>query len=176
MDSSFPEAAIGTTQRWLTFAFFSRSTSTTENITHLPDGEICGSLTRFIRCRSAKVIGRFPAEAAEPPSGTTPASCAQPAPHAPANIAASTPARIALTVIATVYPADQTKRQNRPGSGQAFASPNPSKNISGKAVLFFDHKISHAKTIQITTFTMQFTTFCTTKTTSQSTYPQSLTM
>jgi hypothetical protein len=39
--------------------FFSRDTSITENITHFPLGEICGSLTRFIAIRSAKVIGRL---------------------------------------------------------------------------------------------------------------------
>jgi hypothetical protein len=39
--------------------FFSSDTSVTENITHFPLGEICGSLTRFIAIRSANVIGRF---------------------------------------------------------------------------------------------------------------------
>jgi len=31
----------------------------TENSTHLPLGEICGSLTRFIAIMSAKVMGRL---------------------------------------------------------------------------------------------------------------------
>jgi hypothetical protein len=62
MGSSFPP--IGTTQRCDVFVFAARSTSTAENITHFPLAEICGSLTRFIRCRSSNVIGRFPDEAA----------------------------------------------------------------------------------------------------------------
>src|SRR6185437_14687306 len=39
--------------------FFSSETSVTEKRTHLPEGEICGSETRFIAMRSAKVMGRF---------------------------------------------------------------------------------------------------------------------
>jgi hypothetical protein len=39
--------------------FFSSDTSVTENITHFPLGEICGSLTRFIAIMSANVIGRL---------------------------------------------------------------------------------------------------------------------
>jgi len=38
--------------------FFSSDTSVTENMTHRPLGEICGSLTRFNAIRSAKVMGR----------------------------------------------------------------------------------------------------------------------
>jgi hypothetical protein len=49
----------GTTHKWLTLVFFSSDTSVTENITHFPLGEICGSLTRFIAIKSANVIGRF---------------------------------------------------------------------------------------------------------------------
>ena len=44
--------------------FFSSDTSVTENITHFPLGEICGSLTRFIACKSANVIGLFAASCA----------------------------------------------------------------------------------------------------------------
>ena len=51
--------SIGTTHRWFTLVFFSSDTSITENSTHLPKGEICGSLTLFIAIRSAKVIGRL---------------------------------------------------------------------------------------------------------------------
>src|ERR1700712_3541234 len=52
-------AAMGTTQRWLVLVFFSSDTSVTENMTHLPLGEIWGSLTRFMACRSANVMGRL---------------------------------------------------------------------------------------------------------------------
>jgi hypothetical protein len=48
-----------TTHKWFVFVFFPRSTSVTENITHLPEAEICGSLTRFNAIRSANVIDRF---------------------------------------------------------------------------------------------------------------------
>jgi hypothetical protein len=51
--------------------FFSSDTSVTENITHFPLGEICGSLTRFIAIMSANVIGRFAAVA--PCPAATPA-------------------------------------------------------------------------------------------------------
>src|SRR6185437_7704670 len=44
--------------------FFSSETSVTEKSTHLPEGEICGSETRFIAMRSAKVMGRFVVDAA----------------------------------------------------------------------------------------------------------------
>src|SRR6185437_3912354 len=44
--------------------FFSSETSVTEKRTHLPEGEICGSETRFIAMRSAKVMGRFCVELA----------------------------------------------------------------------------------------------------------------
>ena len=52
--------ASGTTQRCDVFVFAARSTSTAENITHVPDVEICGSLSRFMRCRSTNVIARLP--------------------------------------------------------------------------------------------------------------------
>src|SRR5580658_3990085 len=56
---SFAEPPSGTAQRWFVFVFFSSDTSVTEKRTHLPEGEICGSETRFIAMRSAKVMGRF---------------------------------------------------------------------------------------------------------------------
>src|SRR5580658_4753436 len=56
---SFAEPSSGTAQRWFVFVFFSSDTSVTEKRTHLPEGEICGSETRFIAMRSAKVMGRF---------------------------------------------------------------------------------------------------------------------
>ena len=61
-ESAFvPPPFSATTQRWFTLVFFSSDTSVTENITHFPLGEICGSLTRFIAIRSANVIARFAA-------------------------------------------------------------------------------------------------------------------
>jgi hypothetical protein len=50
----------------------------------------------------------------------------------------------------------------------------PIKNIFSKADMFFDHKIHHTKTTQITTIYHQFTTFYQPKTTSKSPYPQTL--
>ena len=47
-----PPLPKGTTHKWFTFVFFSSETSVTENITHFPLGEICGSLTRFIAIKS----------------------------------------------------------------------------------------------------------------------------
>jgi hypothetical protein len=65
----------GTTHKWFVFVFFSRSTSVTLNNTHLPLGEICGSLTRFIAIRSAKVIGRLPEVAEALGAGAPPKLC-----------------------------------------------------------------------------------------------------
>src|SRR6202012_3431521 len=104
-DGTLPAPSRGTTQRWFAIEFLSRLTSVTENMTHLPDGEIWGSLTRFIRCKSANVIGLFPDKAFPP----TP--CAQPPAHVPASATPSTPVQTVRFIIATVYP--RKNRKNR---------------------------------------------------------------
>ena len=53
-----PPPPKGATHKFVIFEFFSSDTSVTENITHLPLGDTCGSLTRFIAIKSANVIGR----------------------------------------------------------------------------------------------------------------------
>jgi hypothetical protein len=56
----------GTAHKWFVFVSFSNDTSVTENITHRPLGEICGSLTRFMAIKSAKVIGRLAGALCQP--------------------------------------------------------------------------------------------------------------
>ncbi len=70
--------------------FFSSDTSVTENITHFPLGEICGSLTRFIAIKSANVIGRF----APDPGAPFKAALSPWVGYAPLCPVASTPAQI----------------------------------------------------------------------------------
>src|ERR1700730_16728960 len=61
----------GVNQRCDVFVFASSETSTTEYRIHLPSGDSCGSLTRFINIRSSKRIGRmaWPPAAAVPVGG-----------------------------------------------------------------------------------------------------------
>jgi hypothetical protein len=94
--SAAPPPAIGATQRWFALVFFSSDTSVTENITHFPLGEICGSLTRFIAIMSANVIGLFAA--------TGPAVPAAPCPvAAPAPRPATTPAHTNATATRRIF-------------------------------------------------------------------------
>jgi len=80
---------------------FSRLTSITENMTHFPEGETCGSLTRFIAMRSRKVIGRFAISAPAAPCPGAPRP-AVPCPKANPLKAAQTD-KPASTFIAPVY-------------------------------------------------------------------------
>src|SRR5205085_12215039 len=51
--------AKGTSHKWGVFLLSFRLTSTAENKTHLPSGEITGLLMRFSSMMSSKVNGRF---------------------------------------------------------------------------------------------------------------------
>src|SRR5258705_11846138 len=66
----------GVNQRCDVFVFASSETSTTEYRIHLPSGDSCGSLTRFINIKSSKRIGRLaePAAVAAVPVGGWPAA------------------------------------------------------------------------------------------------------